>query len=108
VRWRRAWRPHLGFPRAVPYLHLMKGQVSFNTEAEDYDEAISEHAMKAVDRALGQLEAKHRHAIQVIYLREDVAAVFRSGRITLDQCRRLAKEAETLLIPILRKDDVFL
>lgn len=106
VRWRRRWRPHLGYPRAVPYLDGMKPGVSFNTEAEDYDEAISRHEMKAIDKAMAQLEPKHRHALQVVYLREEIAAVFRSARMPMTQVRALCSEAEILLIPLLRRQDV--
>ena len=107
-RWSRAWRPDLGYPKAVPYLRLMKGQVSFNTEAEDYDDAIDKHDIRALERCVRKLPESHQHAIRMIVLGEAGPQHWRERRLDMRHIRALYDESCKLLIPLLKREGVVL
>ena len=105
--WKRGWKPDLGYPHAVPYIHQMRPIFDSYTEGEDYDRIIDTAEMRAVDAAVEKdLTPPQRAAVLLVYLNEIGPAVFRSNRMPMDQAKRLCYEAELALIPALRRRDV--
>jgi hypothetical protein len=109
VRWQRHWRPNIGAPRAVPYLHSIRPTYDSYTELEDYDDKIHAEVMRQVDQAIRRdLTTDHMHSILVIHMREIGPAVWQSGKKPMTEIRRLCAEAEEKLVPLLRRRDVAL
>jgi len=109
TRWRSRWRPKLGYPRGVCWIDEIRGAIDSYAEAEDYDQRIDAHVMRAVDRAVeDDLTREQRCALHVVYLNEIGPAAWRSNRVPLEEVRRLCNEAETRLIPALRRRNVLL
>jgi len=106
VRYRRAWRPDNGYPRAVAWIDHVKGHIDGWTTGEDYDDKIHTVTMRHVDEAVKSLPSDCQHALNVIYLREIGPAVWRSGRKPMAEIRRICDQAESMLIPMLRRRDV--
>lgn len=115
-RWERAWKPKLGYPSAWPMASIpSKAAVSCGNmddaleEPYRYEEAIEGHILKAIHAVVESLPANKRAAVRLIYLREEPGkAVFRSGRMTLEEATRLCNEAEIEMIPKLRARGVLL
>jgi hypothetical protein len=107
VRWKRRWRPALGYPRGVPYLDGILGAIDSYTEGEDYDDRIEATTVRAIDQAVeNDLTAMQRLALMLRYMNELGPSVWRSNRVPHEQARRIADEAEIALIPALRRRDV--
>ena len=107
VRWKRRWRPKLGYPGAVPYLDNILPTIDSYSEGEDYDEQIDAATMREVDQAIERdLTKPQRIAVYMTYLNETGQAVWRSNRVPREQVRRLRDEAELALIQALRRRDV--
>jgi len=104
ARWKRRWRPKLGYPNAVPYLDSVRGTVDGYAEDEDYDQRVDAIAMRHLDHAIEHdLTSAQRIAVSVAYLNEVGPAVWRSGRISKEQAAALRADAETILVASLRK-----
>jgi hypothetical protein len=114
-RWRtRQWAPNLGYPTQSPTVHLMRPVVSWdstedpNASADEAYDQVSTFIVQAVDRAVDELPTDQRAAVKLTYLREVDYAVYRSGRKTMEEVRRLCDAAEKALIPLLRARHVVL
>lgn len=108
-RWERGWKPALGAPGCSPIVRLpMKPAVSLGNvddaleEPYVHSEEVEDRILNAVAASVDDLQPIKRSAVRVIYLRETLAAVFRSNRITMSDAARLCAEAEIDLIPLLR------
>lgn len=105
-RWVRQWRAPLGYPTAVPFVHQMLPSVSSGWD--DHDQEVETHILRAVDAEVESLPGLKRAAVRLVYLNECLPAVFRSGRMTTAESRRLTNEAEVEMIPRLRVRGVVL
>lgn len=84
----------------------MLPSVSAYDEIEDDD--INAIVMRAIDAEVESLPAAKRAAVRLVYLNEEVAAVFRSNRMSMQEARRLCAEAELEMVPRLRVRGVVL
>lgn len=106
ARWVRGWRPPLGFPTHVPYLHEMRPTVA--PDSEDVT-GPDPWVMQKVDECVCALKPPIlSHAIRIRYLNEIGPAVFRSGRAGKDDIKQLANAAEIKLIPMVEEKGVVL
>ena len=113
ARWERNWKPMLGHKNeSVMTQFPMVGSVSCGSvddaleEPYMYSEAIDRTVLKAVGAAVEDLPLPKRLAVRIIYLREAIAAVFRSHRMSLQDAALLCDAAEKDLIPMLRARSV--
>lgn len=105
-RWVRAWRAPLGLPGAVNWVtHIIPTVSGGETISDEVDGEI----LHILDAEIESLPAMKRAAIRLTYLREEPGmAVFRSGRMTVLEAKRLCAEAEVEMIPRLRVRGVVL
>ena len=69
---------------------------------------IQSATMRSLSACIRQLNGHQINSINVIYLRELGPAVWRSGRISRSQIKRICDEAEIALISLMKKADVLL
>jgi hypothetical protein len=109
VRWRRFWRPGLGYPRSVPFVDVMRGSRPMDgyDDMDGDDARIHAETMRQLDQAIeNDLGSDAKHALLVVYMREVGPAVWRSGRKSMQEIKALAWQAERDLVPILRRRNV--
>lgn len=76
-------------------------------DPEGDDARIHAFTMRQVDQAVeSDLTNDQRHAVMVMYMREQGPVVWRSNRKPMDEIRRLADEAEAALLPALKRRNV--
>lgn len=108
-RWVRGWRAPLGYPSVCAFVRAMRPTV--DPERQDFEEEVDQWILRAVDAEVESLSPMKRAAVRLIYLNEILPAVFRSARAgvsNLEECRRLASEAELEMVPRLRLRGVVL
>ena len=67
-----------------------------------FDEEIEDSILRAVDAEVDSLPTIKRVAVRLIYLREQGSAVYRSGRMSVEEAVRICNQAELEMIPRLR------
>lgn len=105
-RWKASWWPQNGFPSAVPYVDSMRGSRPMDgyDDPDGDDARIRAVEMRAVDRLVDSLSSPHKAAIGVVYLNEIGPSVWRSNRLPHNQVKRIAAEAERLMLPGFRRE----
>ena len=73
-----------------------------------YEEEIEDSILRAIDAEVDSLPTIKRVAVRLIYLREQGSAVYRSGRMSVEDAYRLCNQAELEMIPRLRVRGVVL
>jgi hypothetical protein len=73
-----------------------------------YEEEIEDSILRAVDAEVESLPNIKRIAVRLIYLREQGSAVYRSGRLSLEEAYHLCNQAELEMVPRLRVRGVLL
>ena len=77
-RWSRSWRPHLGYPRLVPYCRQSRTSRQYDEDA-GYDD-VFRREMMTVDACVSKLPGHLQQAIvRQMRNREAKACVWRSG-----------------------------
>ena len=105
-RWKRSWWPENGYPKAVPYVDSMHGSRPMDgyDDPEGDDARIHAAQMRTVDKLVDGLTPAHKAAIGVVYMNEIGPAVWRSNRLPHSQVKRIAAEAERLLVHGFRRE----
>lgn len=106
VRWKRSWRPDIGYPHAVPYVDGMRGSRPMDGYDDPEGDDLRIHAveMRQVDDAVTRdLTADQQHAVMVVYMLEVGPAVWHSGRKPMAEIKALCERAELALLPALRR-----
>jgi hypothetical protein len=67
-----------------------------------YEDEIEDSILRAVDAEVESLPTIKRCAVRLIYLREQGSAVYRSGRMSVEEAVRICNQAEVEMIPRLR------
>ena len=98
--WVRAWRAPLGFPSAVAWLRIMPPTPQWGSD--DTDPEVDAYILRVINSEIENLPAEKRAALRFTYLNEGLPAVFRSGRLSREELRRLCDEAEVEMVPRLR------
>jgi hypothetical protein len=114
-RWVRSWRPALGFPPEWPMARIPVNPPIACGNIDDaleepyrYEEDIEDSILRAVDAEVESLPNMKRVAVRLIYLREQGPAVYRSGRMSVEEAYRICNQAELEMIPRLRVRGVVL
>lgn len=105
-RWVKSWQAPLGYPSQSPFVRIMRPAVAW--DGQDQESETDQWILRAVDAEIESLPNLKRAAVRLIYLREVLPAVFRSGRMSAEEATRLCNEAEYEMIPGLRKRGVVL
>ena len=113
--WRsRQWRARLGYPPQSPIVRVMRPVVAWSSsedQSAEADEAYDDIAVfifDAIDAEVDRLQSLKRAALKLIYLREVDYAVYHHNRMSMQEAKRLAGEAELELVPKLRVRGVVL
>lgn len=109
--WVRSWREKLGYPSEAPFVRLCRPVVEWGGEDSGYherSEEVDEWIIKAIDTEVENLPVLKRAAVRLIYLREVGPAMFRSGRMSIEEASRLCDLAERDMVPKLRDKGIVL
>lgn len=104
----------MGYPHEAPFVKQMVPVVAWDSsvdqraEADQAEAQVEDFILRAVDTEVEGLPTMKRAAVRLIYLREMAPAVFRSGRMTLEEAAMLCNAAEIEMIPRLRVKGVMI
>ncbi len=79
-----------------------------SAEADEAYDDIAVFIFDAIDAEVDRLQSLKRAALKLIYLREVDYAVYHHNRMSMQEAKRLAGEAELELVPKLRVRGVVL
>ena len=97
ARWCDSWRPNIGYPSAVPYIHgrmplVPPGYADEGDTMTETCERIDAFAMRVIDAGVQNLPRPEYHALRYRYFLDQAPPSVRSH--VIEQYRKLVNDAE--------------
>ncbi|MDF8362171.1 hypothetical protein [Achromobacter anxifer] len=105
-RWAKAYREHLGYSRVAPGFRDVSDQDGYGDDDETAAR-LNRHVAEQVDACLNALPLDLRAAVGISLRNKDAPQrVFRNPRCSPEEQQRRYREAQSRLLPMLRRQDV--